>query len=80
LNCIRYPDSREEVKDDNTTEHLINIKKIEESMSFKDGGRTYYRTKSEALEVRRKGDRIYYDADVRAYYIIRPTKRNFWEF
>ncbi len=62
------------------TENYINIKNKDESMSFKEGGRTYYRTKSEALSVRRKGDRIYYDAYVGAYYIIRPTKRSFWEF
>ena len=38
----------------------------------------YFETKKEALEARKKGDRIYYDADEKAYYIITPTKRKFW--
>lgn len=36
--------------------------------------------KSVALESRRKGDGIYYDADIKAYYIVRPKKRSFWGF
>lgn len=47
---------------------------------FTNGGKTYYTTRREAEAVRRKGDRIYYDAYLKAYYIIRPTKRNFWGF
>ncbi len=42
--------------------------------------RKYYKTKSEALAARRKGDRIYYDSKKRAYYIVRPQKRSFWGF
>lgn len=79
MNDTQKPDVREEVKIDEA-EYLINIKNKQESMSFKVGGRTYYPTKSEALSVRRKGDRIYYDADLRAYYIVRPQRRSFWGF
>ena len=49
-------------------------------MSYKVGKQTYYKTKAEALSVRRKGDRIYYDAHERAYYIRRPQRRSFWGF
>ena len=54
----------------------------DESMgkTFKKGGKTYYELKSDALKSRRKGDRIYYDADLKAYYIVRPKKRSFWGF
>ena len=45
---------------------------------FKDNGKTYYTRRSEAEGIRRKGDRIYYDADLKAYYIVRPSKRSFW--
>ena len=39
----------------------------------------YYQTKKEALGARNKGDRIYYDADEKAYYIITPVKKKFWD-
>jgi len=41
-------------------------------------GRRYYTSKADALRARRKGDRIYYDAYLQAYYIIRPQSRSFW--
>lgn len=48
---------------------------------YRKGGKTYYTTKAEALIARRRGDRIYYDAFERAYYIVRPQRRrNFWEW
>ena len=52
----------------------------EDDMRYKKGGKTYYTKKSEALAIRRKGDRIYYNADEKAYYIVRPQKRSFWGF
>jgi len=42
-------------------------------------GRKYYTNKADALKRRRKGDRIYYDAHLKAYYIVRPRRRkSFW--
>ena len=49
-------------------------------LTFKKGSETYNTRKSVALESRRKGDRIYSDADLKAYYIVRPKKRSFWGF
>jgi len=46
-------------------------------MSFVYSGRRYYRSYAEALRNRRKGDRIYYDAEIGAYYIVRP-KSDSW--
>jgi len=43
-------------------------------------GRRYYSSKSDALNARRKGDRIYYDPHLKAYYIVRPNKGSFWGF
>lgn len=40
----------------------------------------YYETKAEALSMRKRGDRIYYDALKKAYYVRHPHKRNFWGF
>jgi len=40
--------------------------------------RTYYTTRAEALGARQRGDRIYYDAKEKAYYIVRPRSRSFW--
>lgn len=58
-----------------------DIKDGGEKMSYYRNGRTYYKTKSEALSVARKGDRIYYDAFEKAYYIVRPQRRKgFWVF
>ena len=64
------------------TEKNIKDEEIDECMgkTFKKGGKTYYALKSDALKSRRKGDRIYYDADLKAYYIVRPKKHSFWGF
>ena len=64
----------------NTESGFKDEEKDEDMTTFKEGGKTYYTRKSEALQSRRKGDRIYYDADLKAYYIVRPKKRDFWEF
>lgn len=45
---------------------------------FTYNGKRYYKYKSDALKARRKGDRIYYDPYLRAYYIVRPSKRSFF--
>ena len=46
---------------------------------FTYNGRRYYSRKKEALNARRKGDRIYYNSKRKGYYIVRPKKRNsFW--
>lgn len=37
----------------------------------------YYSTRAQANESRNKGDRIFYDADKRMYYVVAPTKRDF---
>lgn len=77
---IKNPNDHEEVRKENT-KHLINIQNKEETMPvFKKAGKTYYTLKSDALQTRRKDDRIYYDPDERAYYIVRPRKRSFWGF
>jgi len=61
-------------------ENLNEIEEEKEKMSYYKNGRKYYKTKAEALGARRAGDRIYYDADEGAYYIVRPTRRkSFWE-
>ena len=69
----------EEIKND-TEKNIKDEEKDENMTTFKKGSKTYYTRKSEALESRRKGDRIYYDADLKAYYIVRPKKRSFWGF
>ena len=63
---------------ENTKKDIEDGEKDENRTTFKEGGKTYYTRKSEALKSRRKGDRIYYDADLKAYYIVRPKKRRFW--
>lgn len=47
-------------------------------MAFINKSKQYYKTKKEALSNRRKGDRIYYDIDLGAYYVIRPKRNDFW--
>ena len=37
--------------------------------------RKYYRTLAEAEQHRKKGERVYYDAHKRGYYIVRFKKR-----
>ena len=49
----------------------------EDGLSYKVGDQTYHRTKAKALSVRSKGDRIYYDAHEKAYYIKPPQRRRF---
>jgi hypothetical protein len=67
-------------EEENTESNFNDEEKYENMNIFKKGNKTYYTRKSEALESRRKGDRIYYDADLKAYYIVRPKKRDFWGF
>jgi len=40
--------------------------------------KTYYTAKVDALKARRKGDRIYYSSELKAYYIVRRKRRGFW--
>lgn len=47
-------------------------------MAFIYKGRRYYESKAEALRNRRRGDRIYYDTEIGAYYIVRPQKPGFF--
>ena len=49
-------------------------------MSYRKGKKTYYKTKSEALQSRRKWDRVYYDPNEDAFYIVRPKRQSFWRF
>ena len=74
----------EKVVDIDNNDGMVNDKYNESfkenDMSFKKSGRTYYKTKVEAAAIRRKWDRIYFDPDVGAYYIVRPKKRSFWGF
>lgn len=49
----------------------------EDGLSYKVGNQTYHKTKAKALSVRSKGDRIYYDAHEKAYYIKPPQRRRF---
>lgn len=44
---------------------------------FVKNNKTYYTTKKEAMDARRKGDRIYYSKKEKAYYI-RRVKNPFW--
>ena len=39
--------------------------------------RKYYATHTDALNDRKKGDRIYLDAE-KGYYLVTPQKREFW--
>ena len=41
-------------------------------------GKVYYETRKEASIARRPWDRIYYDADIKKYYIVRIVKKPFW--
>ena len=38
----------------------------------------YYQSRQEALDIRSPGDRIYYDANEKAYYIVTPIRKPFW--
>ncbi len=49
-------------------------------MRFYKYGRYWYTTRAEAERARRRGERIYYDEGMRAYYIVRPQNRSFWRF
>ena len=40
----------------------------------------YYRTHTDALSDRKKGDRIYYDPYKPGYYLTTPKKVDFWGF
>ena len=56
------------------------VEASEDGMSYKKGKRTYYPDKRDALQSRRKWDRIYYDPNEDAFYIVRPKRKNFWGF
>lgn len=45
---------------------------------FNKNGRCWYTTRQEAEEARRYNERIYYDVNMRAYYIVRPQNRSFF--
>ena len=68
----------EEIEDN--TEKNIKDEVQDENMtrSYK-YGRWWYTTKKEAQDIRRKGERVYYDKGMKAYYIIRP-KKSIWDF
>jgi hypothetical protein len=68
----------EEQKETNLTTNYPD-KEIKEMTIKIIGGRTYYTRKDEAEAVRRKGDRIYYQAGL-GYYIVRPRRRDPWDF
>ena len=42
-------------------------------------GRWWYKTRAEAEDARRYNERVYYDQEMKAYYIRRPQRRSFWE-
>jgi len=42
-------------------------------------GRWWYTTRIEAEDARRFNERVYYDREMRAYYIRRPQRKSFWE-
>ena len=48
-------------------------------MIFIDKGTIYYSLQADALKARRKGDRIYYSSDLKAYYIVRPWRRGWFK-
>lgn len=56
------------------------VESNEDTVSRKVEKQIYYETKAEALSMRKRGDRIYYDALKKVYYIRHPHKRNFWGF
>jgi flagellar basal body-associated protein FliL len=61
--------------------HLKQLSKNEdekEQQAHKKGIK-YYQSKQEALDMRSPGDRIYYDAYEKAYYIVAPVKKQFWK-
>lgn len=45
---------------------------------FEKYGRTWYTTRKEVEEDRNSGERVYYDAGMKAYYIVKTEKRSFW--
>lgn len=49
-------------------------------MKVKKYGRTWYSQRKEAMEDRKRGDKIYYSAGMKMYYLITPKKKSFWDF
>ena len=41
-------------------------------------GRTYYKNRTEAERIRRKGQTIRFSTKHRAYYIVVTSKKSFW--
>lgn len=41
-------------------------------------GKKYFHLKKDALSSRRKGDRLYYCREQKAYYLVRPIQRSWW--
>mgnify|MGYP000250473483 CR=1 FL=1 len=42
-------------------------------------GRKYYANKEDAIKRKQKGDRVYYDAHLKAYYIVKPRRKKILE-
>lgn len=61
----------------NTENGFKDANELEDMIRFVKNNRTYYTTRIEAMDARRKGDRIYYSEKERAYYI-RRIKKPFW--
>ena len=40
----------------------------------------WYKNRKDIEKVRLKGQRVYYDKGMKRYYIIKPSKKNFWSF
>lgn len=68
----------EEVEED-TEKNIKDEEKYENMTRFYKYGRWWYTTKKEAQDVRRKGERVYSDKGMKAYYIRRP-RQSIWQF
>ena len=49
-------------------------------MKFYKYGRYWYTTRIEIDNVRKKGEIIYFDAGLRAYYLVKIKAQPYWDF
>ena len=49
-------------------------------MKFYKNGRYWYTTKKEVMKEREKGERVYFDAWMRAYYLVKIKAQPYWNF
>jgi len=77
VECGELKENFVPIKRDGIRGYLLSLADFNDVFIY--NGRRYYKNKSDALMERKKGDRIYYDPYLKAYYIIRPSKNSSWE-